>query len=246
MTRHEVQVLRAVGMAQAAVAAKAGVSKASVRRIEREAPVTTSEPKALGGSIASADRPSPPRGRRRSRAGWLRTGRCRAARSSAGSARSGATPAARAPSTSWSDDCDRWRSPRWCAARAWPASSANTPSGRSTCPYTGGGRERIRFFASRLKWSRFAHIGLVPDEREEALIRALLTAFEALGGVPELPEITCQSFRNPHRSPIWMSIGRIETVSASESGATLGLARRSCDLAPLQFTDVMRTARHRW
>ena len=37
-----------MGMAQAAVAAKAGVSKASVRRIERETPVTTSEPKAMG------------------------------------------------------------------------------------------------------------------------------------------------------------------------------------------------------
>jgi hypothetical protein len=34
------------------------------------------------------------------------------------------------------------------------------------------------------KWSRFAHVTLVPDEREEALIRALLAAFEAFGGVP--------------------------------------------------------------
>jgi hypothetical protein len=47
MTRHEIQVLRAVGMAHAALAAKAGVSRASVRRIEREAPVSTSEPTAL-------------------------------------------------------------------------------------------------------------------------------------------------------------------------------------------------------
>lgn len=43
MTRHEVQILRAVGMAQVAVAAKTGMSVQSVRRIEREAPVTTSE-----------------------------------------------------------------------------------------------------------------------------------------------------------------------------------------------------------
>jgi transposase len=50
--------------------------------------------------------------------------------------------------------------------------------------YATGRRERVRFFASRLKWSRLAHITLVPDEREEALIRALLAAFEAFGGVP--------------------------------------------------------------
>ena len=47
MARHEIQVLRAVGMAQAAVAAKTGVSAQSVRRIEREGPVTTSDTKAL-------------------------------------------------------------------------------------------------------------------------------------------------------------------------------------------------------
>ena len=43
MTRHEVQIPRDVGMAQAAVAAKTGVSVQSLRRIEREAPVRTSE-----------------------------------------------------------------------------------------------------------------------------------------------------------------------------------------------------------
>jgi hypothetical protein len=47
MTRHEIQILRAVGLAQAAVAAKTGTSERSVRRIEREAPVATSDPAAL-------------------------------------------------------------------------------------------------------------------------------------------------------------------------------------------------------
>ena len=49
---------------------------------------------------------------------------------------------------------------------------------------TDGTLERIRFFASRLKWSRFVHVTLVPDEGEEALIRGLLSAFEAFRGVP--------------------------------------------------------------
>lgn len=40
--------------------------------------------------------------------------------------------------------------------------------------YRAGGGERIRFFASRLKWSRFVHVILGPDEREETLIRGLL------------------------------------------------------------------------
>src|SRR5882672_8426416 len=47
MTRHEVQILRAVGMAQVAVARTSKVSVQSVRRIEREAPITMSEEKTL-------------------------------------------------------------------------------------------------------------------------------------------------------------------------------------------------------
>ena len=47
MTRHEIQILRAVGMGQAAVAAKAGVSVRSVRRIEGEAAVSDSDTVAL-------------------------------------------------------------------------------------------------------------------------------------------------------------------------------------------------------
>ena len=47
MTRHEIQILRAVGMAQAAVAAKTNVSVRSVRRIEGEVPVIDSDTPAL-------------------------------------------------------------------------------------------------------------------------------------------------------------------------------------------------------
>jgi hypothetical protein len=47
MTRHEIQILRAVGMVQAAVAAKTGVSVRSVRRIEGEIAVSDSDTAAL-------------------------------------------------------------------------------------------------------------------------------------------------------------------------------------------------------
>ena len=50
--------------------------------------------------------------------------------------------------------------------------------------YTSGEIERIHFFASRLKWSRVVHVVVVPDEREETLVRGLLDAFEAFGGIP--------------------------------------------------------------
>jgi len=42
----------------------------------------------------------------------------------------------------------------------------------------------LHIFASRLKWSRWVYVGLVPNEQVEALVRALLSAFDSFGGVP--------------------------------------------------------------
>jgi prepilin-type processing-associated H-X9-DG protein len=50
--------------------------------------------------------------------------------------------------------------------------------------YADGSREKIHFFASRLKYSRWTHVVTVPDEKVEPLIRALLKAFASFGGVP--------------------------------------------------------------
>jgi len=50
--------------------------------------------------------------------------------------------------------------------------------------YADGSSERIHFFASRLKYSRWTHVAAVPNEKVEPLIRALLQAFESFGGVP--------------------------------------------------------------
>jgi transposase len=50
--------------------------------------------------------------------------------------------------------------------------------------YADGAGEKIHFFASRLKYSRWTHVVMVPSEKVEPLIRALLAAFESFGGVP--------------------------------------------------------------
>lgn len=47
-----------------------------------------------------------------------------------------------------------------------------------------GRKQRIHFAAYRLKHSRWVWVVIVPDERVESLIRALLAAFEHSGGVP--------------------------------------------------------------
>ena len=50
--------------------------------------------------------------------------------------------------------------------------------------YADGACEKVRFFASRLKYARWTHVVTVPNERVESLIRALLRGFESFGGVP--------------------------------------------------------------
>lgn len=47
-----------------------------------------------------------------------------------------------------------------------------------------GHRRTVHFAAYRLKYSRWIHVVLVPNERVEALIRSLLDSFATSGGVP--------------------------------------------------------------
>jgi len=70
-----------------------------------------------------------------------------------------------------------------------------------------GRTQRIHFAAYRLKYSRWVWVVLVPDERVESLVRALLAAFEHSGGVPlrvvfDNPR-TVVLGRDVHGRPIW-------------------------------------------
>jgi transposase len=50
--------------------------------------------------------------------------------------------------------------------------------------YQDGRVERVHFFASRLKYSRWVQVSLVDNEQVEALVRAMIDHFAAWGGVP--------------------------------------------------------------
>jgi len=56
--------------------------------------------------------------------------------------------------------------------------------GQVSVRLTDGSRRTIHFAAYRLKYSRWMHVVVVPNERVEALIRSLLDSFAATGGVP--------------------------------------------------------------
>jgi transposase len=50
--------------------------------------------------------------------------------------------------------------------------------------YHDGTESKVHFFASRLKYSRWVEVTLVPDEQVEALVRALVDHLAAFGGIP--------------------------------------------------------------
>lgn len=184
MTRHEIQILRAVGVAQAAVAAKTDVSVRSVRRIQGEVPVKNGDTTALI-RARGVGRPSIAAAWTETIAGWLHEERD--------------LPSGEIVRRLREDH--RYRGGKSAVyelvRRLRPAPStplvrfegvagefSQHDFGMVTVRFTGGATARLRFFASRLKWSRFVHVTLVPNEREEALVRGLLQAFEAFGGVP--------------------------------------------------------------
>ncbi|UJR87330.1 MULTISPECIES: IS21 family transposase [Sandaracinus] len=52
--------------------------------------------------------------------------------------------------------------------------------------FVDGTKKRVHFFASRLKYSRFVAVTLVPNERVETLVRTLVRHFNEFGRVPLL------------------------------------------------------------
>ena len=56
--------------------------------------------------------------------------------------------------------------------------------GQRKVTFTDGTTKVIRFFASRLKYSRFISVEIVDNEQLETVVRCLLKAFDDFGGVP--------------------------------------------------------------
>lgn len=67
-----------------------------------------------------------------------------------------------------------------------PAEFSQHAFGQVDVTFVDGRKKRIRFFASRLEYSRFVAVTLVADERVETLARCLARDFVTVGGLPLL------------------------------------------------------------
>jgi transposase len=65
-----------------------------------------------------------------------------------------------------------------------PGEFAQHDFGQLTVTYTDGSKEKLTFYAGRLKYSRALHVALVEGENTEAFLRGLEAFARALGGLP--------------------------------------------------------------
>ena len=79
--------------------------------------------------------------------------------------------------------------------------------------------KRVHFFASRLKWSRWVEVTLVPNQTAETLVRTLADHFVAFGGVP-----LCAVFDRPKTVALkWRKDGEVTEWNPTFAYAALEL-----------------------
>ncbi len=185
MKRHEVQVLRRAGHTQADVTRLTGVSEREVRRIESEPPVATADD-AAEHKRRQLGRPSMVGAFREFVAGVLAEEpellsleilrRARLDGYAGGKSSLYALIASLRP---------RPTRPM-VRFEGLPGEFSQHDFGHVDVRFMDGSKKRIHFFASRLKYSRWAEVTIVPNERVETLLRTLVDHFASFGGVPLL------------------------------------------------------------
>src|SRR5262245_46256304 len=180
MKRHEVQTLKKAGLSDQRAAAVAAVSERTVRRVKGEPPARLEEES----GATRVGRPSKVEAFRELVAGILQKEpdlltvevlhRARQAGYTGGKSAlydlaASLRPISTAPVVRF---------------EGLPAEFSQHDFGSVAVRYLSGTTEKVHFFASKLKYSRWSHVAIVPDEKIESLVRSLLSSFESFGGVP--------------------------------------------------------------
>lgn len=186
LKRHEIQVLLAAGFTPTQVAERAEVSVDTVRRVKSEPAVShvddASERRARGIGRPSKAAPFAERVRE-----WLAEEPdlptqelLRRAKEAGFAGRKSAFYSLVAGVR------ERRPSPPIVRFEGLPGEFSQHDFGQVDVRFVDGRTKRVHFFASRLKYSRFAAVTLVDDEKTETLVRTLVRHFVAFGGVPLL------------------------------------------------------------
>jgi transposase len=185
LKRHEIQVLRRAGHSQAETAALAGVAIRSIRRVEGEAAVTHVDT-AAERVRRGVGRPSKAEPFRSQVVGWLTEDPTllaveilrRAKLAGYAGGKSALYELVQAVRPTPVRPVVRFE--------GLPGEFSQHDFGHVDVRWLDGTRQRLHFFASRLKYSRWVAVSLVVDERVETLVRTLVDHFQDFGGIPLL------------------------------------------------------------
>ncbi|HRS17848.1 MAG TPA: IS21 family transposase, partial [Thermoanaerobaculaceae bacterium] len=218
LKRHEVQVLLGAGHSQAEVASFSGISERAVRRIAGEAAVQHVD----DGAERRARRIGRPSTAEPYRAvvreileeepGLMSLELLRRARLSGytgGKSAFYALVASVRPTQTRVE----------MRFEGLPGEFSQHDFGEVDVTFLDGTRRRVHFFASRLKWSRWVEVTVVPNETTETLIRTLADHFAAFGGVP-----LCAVFDRPRTVALrWQKDGQVTEWNPTFAYAALEL-----------------------
>lgn len=184
-----VQQLRQAGVPPVKVEAMTGVSQRSIRRIVKEPEVTTVEPSASE-RRKGAGRPSEVNEYADEIVTWLSE-----ARDPADGPLKSQEVLARLRQKGYTGGktavyelVKRLRLPKTVVPivrfEGLPGEFSQHDFGQRRVQYADGRIQVVKFFASRLKYSRYVDVQVVDNEQQETVVRCLLRAFEHFGGVP--------------------------------------------------------------
>jgi len=181
--RHEVQVLRRAGHSLAETAKLVGVSQSSVQRVEAEAAVLSFDTEAER-SKRQLGRPSKAEPFRSFLVAELVTQPDVLAVELLRRAKNKGYKGAKSALYALVKELRPKRVRPIVRFEGLPAEFSQHDFGEVDVKYDDGRVERLHFFASRLKYSRWVQVSLVENEQVEALVRAMIEHFAAWGGVP--------------------------------------------------------------
>lgn len=185
LKRHEIQVLRRAGHSQAEAADLAGVSVRSVRRVEAEGAVSDADNQAER-SRRRIGRPSKAEPFRPFVVELLTKEPELLSLEVLRRARLAGYAGGKSALYELIHSVRPKRMRLLTRFEGLPGEFTQHDFGEVDVCFLDGTKKRVHFFASRLKYSRWTEVALVPDETVESLVRAMVDHFEIMGGIPLL------------------------------------------------------------
>jgi transposase len=183
LERHEIQVLLKAGFTAADVAKRSSTSIDTVRRVRDEAPVESTDDRAHR-AARRVGRPSKAAPYAARVSAWLKTEPDLPTQELLRRAKEAGYAGNK---TAFYALVAGLRPPRATPIvrfEGLPGEFSQHDFGHVDVKFVDGRKKRVHFFASRLKYSRFAAVTLVDNERVETLLRCLARDFVAFGGLP--------------------------------------------------------------